>query len=69
MQVRETLERLSTIARREDNEQLGAILRALELIGKHHKLFTEKFEHGGPGGRPIEGRITVEFVEAPKRKK
>lgn len=27
--------------------------RALELIGKHHKLFTEKHEHTGAGGGPI----------------
>jgi phage terminase small subunit len=69
MQAREALERLSAIARCEDDDQLGAILRALELIGKHHKLFTDKFEHGGKDGRPIEGRITVEFVDPPKRKK
>ena len=42
---------------------------ALVDLGRHHKLFTDKFEHGGKDGGPIEGRITVEFVEAPKRKK
>jgi phage terminase small subunit len=30
--------------------------RALELLGKHLKMFTEKLEHSGPDGRPIEFR-------------
>jgi phage terminase small subunit len=41
---------------------------ALVDLGRHHKLFTDKFEHSGKGG-PIEGRIRIEFVEPPKRKK
>jgi hypothetical protein len=32
-------------------------------------MVTDKFEDGGKDGRPIEGRITVEFVEPAKRKK
>ena len=40
---------------------------ALVDLGRHHKLFTDKFEHGGKDGRPIEGKITVEFVSPPKR--
>lgn len=32
-------------------------LKALELLGKHFKLFTEKHEHSGPNGNPIEHRI------------
>jgi phage terminase small subunit len=28
-------------------------LKALELLGKHLKLFTEKHEHAGPDGGPI----------------
>lgn len=27
--------------------------RALELLGKYHKLFIERMEHSGPGGGPI----------------
>lgn len=29
-------------------------VKALELLGKHMKLFTEKHEHSGPDGKPIE---------------
>jgi phage terminase small subunit len=42
---------------------------ALVALGRHHKLFTDKFKHGGKDGRPIEGKITIEFVDPPKRKK
>jgi hypothetical protein len=28
-------------------------LRSLELIGRHHKLFTDKTEVSGPGGEPV----------------
>lgn len=41
---------------------------ALVDLGRHHKLFTDKFEHGGKDGRPIEGKITIEFVKSPKRR-
>jgi phage terminase small subunit len=41
---------------------------ALVDLGRHHKLFTDKFEHGGKDGGLIEGRIVVEFVHPPKRK-
>ena len=41
---------------------------ALVDLGRHHKLFTDKFEHGGKDGRPIEGKITVEFVKPPNRR-
>ncbi len=30
--------------------------KSLELMGKHKKLFTEKHEHSGPDGKPIETR-------------
>lgn len=34
----------------------GAVLKGSELLGKHLKLFTEKHEHTGPDGGPIEYR-------------
>jgi phage terminase small subunit len=40
---------------------------ALVDLGRHHKLFTDKFEHGGRNGGPLDGKITIEFVKAPKR--
>lgn len=38
----------------------NAGLRGQELIGKHLKLFTEKHEHGGIGGGPIQMVLTKE---------
>ncbi|WP_157445362.1 terminase small subunit [Deinococcus actinosclerus] len=37
-------------------------IKALELIGKHHKLFTEKVEHSGEGGGPVQVQITRTIV-------
>jgi hypothetical protein len=37
---------------------------ALVDLGRHHKLFTDKRELDSQ----IEGRISIEFVEPPKRK-
>lgn len=34
--------------------EFNAAIRGKELIGKHYKLFTEKHEHGGLGGGPVE---------------
>jgi len=41
-------------------------LRALELLGKYKKLFTDKIEHTGEGGGPIktENKWTLEFKDA-----
>lgn len=33
---------------------LGDKVKALELLGKYHRLFIDKVEHGGPGGGPIQ---------------
>jgi len=33
--------------------QLKDKLKALELLGRYHKLFAERHEHSGPGGGPI----------------
>ncbi len=35
---------------------------ALALVGKHHKLFTEKIEHAGEGGGPIQHDVKHEVV-------
>lgn len=42
---------------------LYSALDALDKIGKHHKLFTERQELTGPGGGPIETSITVKAVD------
>ena len=42
MTAQETLERISARARDETEGNEALQLRALELIGKHHKLFTDK---------------------------
>jgi phage terminase small subunit len=34
--------------------KLADRLRALEMLGRHLKMFTEKVEHTGKGGRPIQ---------------
>ena len=34
---------------------------ALALLGRHHKLFTDKHEHAGPGGGPIPVKAYVSF--------
>lgn len=44
-EVLRRLDRLATIA--EEQGELNAAIRANELLGKHHKLFTEKVEHSG----------------------
>lgn len=31
----------------------GAVLKGAELLGKHLKMFTDKTEHSGPNGGPI----------------
>lgn len=38
-------------------------VKTLELLGKHFSLFTEKVEHSGPDGNPIETKWTIEFVK------
>jgi phage terminase small subunit len=34
-------------------------LRALELLGKHLRLFTDRVEHSGPGGAPLSISINL----------
>lgn len=43
--------------------EFHAAIRGKELIGKHYKLFTEKHEHGGIGGGPVQFEITERETE------
>lgn len=36
----------------------GPAIRSRHLLGQHFKLFTEKHEHGGIGGGPVQFQIT-----------
>ena len=36
--------------------------KALELLGKHLGLFTDKLEHSGPGGGPVEITVTRRII-------
>jgi phage terminase small subunit len=43
--------------------EFTAALKGNELLGKHLKLFTEKHEHGGIGGGPVQFAITEREAE------
>lgn len=60
-QVLKDIHRVSTTA--EGKGEYMAALKGLELIGKHYKLFTEKHEHGGIGGGPVQFSITNSEAE------
>jgi phage terminase small subunit len=36
----------------------AAVLKGTELLGKHLKLFSDRVEHSGPNGGPIEHTVT-----------
>lgn len=36
----------------------GAVLRGAELIGKHLKMWTDKVEHAGPDGGPLQVEVS-----------
>ena len=40
----------------------AAALKALELQGKHLKMFTDKTEVSGVNGGPIDSKLTIEYV-------
>lgn len=46
----------------------GAILRGAELLGKHLKLFTDKLEHTGANGQPLDLSWTVNVIAPGKAK-
>ena len=50
------IERIANKAERA--KRYGDAIRGKELLGKHLKLFTEKHEHGGIGGGPINLTVT-----------
>jgi len=41
----------------------SAVLKGAELLGKHLKLFTDKQEHSGPNGGPVEMNWKINFVK------
>lgn len=61
MTADEVLNGLADVARtaEKDSDRVSA----LGLLGKHHRLFTDKLEHSGPDGEPI----SVVFNLAPSR--
>ena len=72
MQADEVLDRLSRIARVDvpptlgDTKSAGEIIKSLELLGKYHKLWTEKQEVSGLDGKPIQFALpTMEDSEDP----
>lgn len=50
------IERIANAA--EKAKKYSDALKGKELLGKHLKLFTEKHEHGGIGGGPVQFSIT-----------
>jgi phage terminase small subunit len=54
------IERIANKAER--SKRYGDALKGKELLGKHLKLFTEKHEHGGVGGGPVQFQITSSEV-------
>lgn len=65
MRVVERCEQAEPVRDKEGNAvgeykfEAGAALKGYELLGKHLKLFTEKVEHNGPNGGPLQ----IERVE------
>lgn len=54
MSADEVLQELATIAKGDYSTYRGDKVKSLELIGKHHKLFTDKTEVTGKDGGEIE---------------
>lgn len=50
------IERIANKA--EKARRFGDALKGKEMLGKHLKLFTEKHEHGGIGGGPVQFTIS-----------
>lgn len=56
----QVLERLSDKARAADKD--ADQIKALELLGKHHKLFTDKVNLAGADGEPLKVSININRV-------
>jgi phage terminase small subunit len=55
--------RLQTLSEKAEHAgEFSAAIRAVESIGKHYKLFTDRHEHGGIGGGPVQ--LTISEKEA-----
>lgn len=55
---------IDRIARKAERaRKYGDALKGHELLGKHLKLFTEKHEHGGIGGGPVQITVTNQDEE------
>lgn len=58
------LKRIDRVAQKaEAAGDFSAANQANKLLGQHYKLFTEKHEHGGMGGGPIQFTITPAEAE------
>jgi phage terminase small subunit len=57
--IKETTEKLLA----EPEKYHTGIYKGCELLGKHQKLFTDKHEHTGKDGGPIEGKWTIEVIK------
>jgi phage terminase small subunit len=62
----EVLEELANIARGPYVDYKGDKIKALELIGKHFKLFTDKSEITGKDGEPIKTESTQIIIQGAK---
>lgn len=47
-------------------KEFSVALRSRELLGKHHKVFTDKVEHSGPNGGPMEFTEVRRTIVDPK---
>jgi phage terminase small subunit len=62
MTADEVLTELALIAKGDHAQYKSDKLKALELVGKHHKLFTDKTELTGKDGGAIETKFVVEVL-------
>lgn len=56
LRITAAMARLEPFATSDARAAMQGKMKAVELLGKHHKLWTDKVEHSGPGGGPIQVR-------------